>query len=817
MSGLPNVRTDLFKDVKFFLADEDNEKVKQLLKQGGASREFFVSNLATHIVSSTTDFPEYNQAKDIGIPVVKPEWVTMSVKCDATLPPSAFSPEKDKLFSGVVACPSQIPTEDRDALWAMITFYGGCCQATFDPSCTHLLVPKPEGDKYECALQHPEVKIVIPDWVVDSIKAKTLLDESNYAPVKEIEAGAASESILTPDNDGQTTGATVNTKTKLATPSTLLSPESPSILKLKKALEDTNENPESEKSLDVSEEDETSEDEQEDKELNVKSRTRKGRQAAQTAKERLRSVAKFCADSERTDDKDSDYNMNEDMEEEQDTKGDNQDKTKHVIEIADEDKEATKEQVKDSLEKKVIVVSKLLSGCIFYISDYPQCIESDLLDNWITVIKQHDGDIAPIYSSKCTHVLCMHQHGKYFRMALNEGKYMVTAYWLNDVLSNKRLFAPKIPLHLPVPFREKVSRCRNMIISVTGFEGEERKALKNMIYMIGAKYTGYLSRSNTHLICHSETGEKYKKAKEWAINCTNARWLGDIMIGGCDYPVNMKRYRNFDDDNQLDINVILARELLEAWKNFEEKEETTDKKRKLEMLESEMKEFEVKKPRIEDPLPVPARAWTGVPRVVFTGLNPTAVRRLTDQLKALGGKTADSVKSCTHIVASKIMRTIKFLTGISVCRYIVSPEWIEESHAKNCYLDENDYILRDFENEKLYGMSLPESIKKAQARPLFKDITIYVTPNVRPDQTSMAEIVGCGGGKLLEQMPTSSSFNSLSQQKTDKGQPSFVCVTCDEDLHLCKEMKSQGIGIHNVEFVLSGILKQELDFHRYKL
>ena len=118
------------------------------------------------------------------------------------------------------------------------------------------------------------------------------------------------------------------------------------------------ENPESEKSLEVSEEDETSEDEQEDKELNVKSRTRKGRQAAQTAKERLRSVAKFCADSERTDDKDSDYNMNEDVEEEQDTKGDNQDKTKHVIEIADEDKEATKEQVKDSLEKKVIVVCK---------------------------------------------------------------------------------------------------------------------------------------------------------------------------------------------------------------------------------------------------------------------------------------------------------------------------------------------------------------------------------------------------------------------------------------------------------------------------
>lgn len=40
------------------------------------------------------------------------------------------------------------------------------------------------------------------------------------------------------------------------------------------------------------------------------------------------------------------------------------------------------------------------------------------------------------------------------------------------------------------------------IISVTGYEGKDRETLKNMIYVIGAKYTGYLSRSVTHLICN---------------------------------------------------------------------------------------------------------------------------------------------------------------------------------------------------------------------------------------------------------------------------------------------------------------------------
>lgn len=39
------------------------------------------------------------------------------------------------------------------------------------------------------------------------------------------------------------------------------------------------------------------------------------------------------------------------------------------------------------------------------------------------------------------------------------------------------------------------------VITVTGYTGTERTLLKNMIYVIGAKYTGYLTRVNTHIIC----------------------------------------------------------------------------------------------------------------------------------------------------------------------------------------------------------------------------------------------------------------------------------------------------------------------------
>ena len=43
-------------------------------------------------------------------------------------------------------------------------------------------------------------------------------------------------------------------------------------------------------------------------------------------------------------------------------------------------------------------------------------------------------------------------------------------------------------------------------------------------------------------------------------------------------------------------------------------------------------------------------------------------------------------KPSSILMFLQIMRTIKFLTGISVCRYIVSPQWIEKSHEEGKYL-----------------------------------------------------------------------------------------------------------------------------------
>lgn len=52
---------------------------------------------------------------------------------------------------------------------------------------------------------------------------------------------------------------------------------------------------------------------------------------------------------------------------------------------------------------------------------------------------------------------------------------------------------------------------------------------------------------------------------------------------------------------------------------------------------------------------------------------------LLQRLYELGGEVAENAQKCTHLVASKVTRTVKFLTSISVVKHIVTPEWLQES------------------------------------------------------------------------------------------------------------------------------------------
>ncbi|KAF6086529.1 PAX interacting protein 1 [Phyllostomus discolor] len=462
-----------------------------------------------------------------------------------------------------------------------------------------------------------------------------------------------------------------------------------------------------------------------------------------------------------------------------------------------------------------------LLGCVFAIADYPeQMSDKQLLATWKRIIQAHGGAVDPTFSSRCTHLLCESQVSGAFAQALRERKRCVTAHWLNSVLKRKQLLPPHRALHFPVAFPPGGRPCAQHIISVTGFVDGDRDDLKLMAYLAGAKYTGYLCRSNTVLICREPAGLKYEKAKEWRIPCVNAQWLGDILLGHLEAlrQVQCSRYTTFNLPDPFAPTPHLVLNLLDAWRvPLKVSPELLMGLRpppRLKQSEGTSVQPCSKRARIEDiPPPTKKLAPELTPLVLFTGFEPAQVQQYIKKLYILGGDVAESVPKCTHLIASKVTRTVKFLTAVSVVKHIVTPEWLDESFRCQKFIDEQSYLLRDAEAEVLFSFSLEESLKRAHVSPLFKAKYFYITPGICPSLSTMKAIVECAGGKVLSKPP---SFRKLLEHKQNKSLSEIVLISCENDLHLCREYFARGIDVHNAEFVLTGVLTQTLDYESYK-
>ncbi|XP_066093386.1 PAX-interacting protein 1 isoform X2 [Saccopteryx bilineata] len=987
-------------------------QVIRLLKAGKA-KEVSYNALASHIISEDGDNPEVGEAREVfDLPVVKPSWVVLSVQCGALLPVNGFSPESCQIFFGITACLSQVSSEDRSALWALLTFYGGQCQLTLTKKCTHLVVPEPKGvsvshprpflrrfgtagslvcceplmEKYECALKRTGIRIVTPDWVLDCVSEKAKKDEAFYHPrliIYEEEEEDEEEDVENEERDSPNEGSSDDK----SSPASSQDGSPPGGRRFSPKAD-------TEKAKGELMFDDSSDSSPEKQERNLNWTPAEVPQVA-VAKRRLPvgkepGLINLCASvppvpggllppdgrmglgapgpglpsSDRSDvmaawspavrtlrnitnstdisqmsrpanvahilqslsapAKSMDPQVNHSQQghasagsvlfsqvkvapepplpqppppphpvlhlppqqvmqlqpppqipQPQQHPFPPPHRPQQLQPLQQQQQQALQQQLHQLQQQQLAQLQQqqlqrlhqqqlqthavqtqvpppqslqrlphpqlhpplqqlfghdpaveipeegFLLGCVFAIADYPeQMSDKQLLATWKRIIQVHGGAVDPALSSRCTHLLCESQVSGMYAQALRERKRCVTAHWLNAVLKKKKLLPPHRALHFPVAFPPGGKPCSQHIISVTGFVDGDRDDLKLMTYLAGAKYTGYLCRSNTVLICKEPTGLKYEKAKEWRIPCVNAQWLGDILLGNFEAlrQVQYSRYTAFNLPDPFAPTPHLVFSLLEAWK--------VPLKVSAELLmgvrsSPKVKQSEVtniqpcsKRARIED-IPPPTKKLVPelTPSVLFTGFEHAQVQQYVKKLYILGGDIAESAHKCTHLIASKVTRTVKFLTAISVVKHIVTPDWLDESLKCQKFIDEQSYLLRDAEAEVLFSFSLEESLKRAHISPLFKAKYFYITPGICPSLSTMKAIVECAGGKVLSKPP---SFRKLLEHKQNKSLSEIILISCENDLHLCREYFARGIDVHNAEFVLTGVLTQTLDYESYK-
>lgn len=1071
---------ELFKDVKFYVVGDIDPKVIQLLKDGKA-KEVSYNALASHIISEDGDNPDVGESREVfDLPVVKPSWVTLSVQCGALLPVNGFSPESCQIFFGVAACLSQVSSEDRSMLWALITFYGGDCQLNLNKKCTHLIVPEPKGEKYECAYKRESIKIVTPDWVLDSISDKAKKDEASYHPrliiyeeeeeeeeeeneeqYSQNEASTDEKSSPASSREGSPLGdqafspksidadktkgelmfddssdsspekhernlnwttaevpQTAPTKSRLPSgkdsglinlcanvppvPGNILSSEirsnimasvqnpqssgrpevmaawSPAVRTLRnitnnadiqqvnrpsnvahilqslsaptKTLEQQVNHSQQghsnavllsqvkltpETHLQQQQQQHQSQQQQQHHPLlhlppqqimplqpqpqlqqpqiyqqpfsqqphqfaqqqqqqqqvhqhqfsqqqlqfppqQVHSQQQMHRpqqplqfQHQHALQQQLHQLQQQQPQQQQLQQQNlqqqqqqlqqqnlqhqQQQNLQQQLQQHQ-QQMQQQLQQHHLQRIQQQQQQQMQNQMQNQTSQHLTQTPQTLQhqipvqppqhpqlqqhqlfghdpsieipedyfllGCVFAIADYPeQMSDKQLLATWKRIIQAHGGTVDPTLTSRCTHLLCESQVSNMYAQALRERKRCITAHWLNSVLKKKKMVPPHRALHFPVAFPPGGKPCSQHIISVTGFVDSDRDDLKLMAYLAGAKYTGYLCRSNTVLICKEANGLKYEKAKEWRIPCVNAQWLCDILLGNFEAlrQIQHNRYTVFSLQEPLAPNQHLVLNLLDAWRVplKVSPEILMDVRVPLKPKQNESAvQPSTKRPRIED-LPAPTKKLTPelTPVVLFTGFEPSQVHQYIKKLYILGGEVAESAQKCTHLIANKVTRTVKFLTAISVVKHIVTPEWLEECFKGQKFIEEQNYILRDAEAEVLFCFSLEESLKRAQMAPLFKGKYFYITPGICPSLSTMKSIVECAGGKVLSKQP---SFRKLMEHKQNKSLSEIILISCENDLHLCREYFARGIDVHNAEFVLTGVLTQTLDYESYK-
>ena len=106
-----------------------------------------------------------------------------------------------------------------------------------------------------------------------------------------------------------------------------------------------------------------------------------------------------------------------------------------------------------------------------------------------------------------------------------------------------------------------------------------------------------------------------------------------------------------------------------------------------------------------------------LPFILITGFSDETTLKLVkivEHLAKLGQcRLTKNMTNCTHLVTNEIKRSVKFLTAINVCQFVLTEDWLLESEKKNrIQKEEEQYFLSDRINENKFNVNLAQIFQK---------------------------------------------------------------------------------------------------------
>uniref|UniRef100_A0A1B0CG64 PAX-interacting protein 1 n=2 Tax=Lutzomyia longipalpis TaxID=7200 RepID=A0A1B0CG64_LUTLO len=464
-----------------------------------------------------------------------------------------------------------------------------------------------------------------------------------------------------------------------------------------------------------------------------------------------------------------------------------------------------------------------LLGCTFFVVEYDETNKTDL-PSWRELIQKHGGEIELFYCQKVTHVLCRTQRHGVVMQAIRDSKRCVTAYWLNDTIIRRQVQPPWQALHLPAPSTFGMQKpASRHIIAISGFEGDERIRIKNMVEESGAKFTQYFSKQNTVLICKKPEGAKYRRAKDWAIPVVNATWLSDILLGNLSSmsQYEITKYQQYNLMGPFRIEYGLVPHLMTAWKSPINLTQESHERVKRCLSEpsnapivKKMRTLPLLEPIPDEIICTKTPEGEDVPKVLFSQVDN--LDGLTRAVTTLGGIVVQNPLEATHLVMTRLTRTQKLMLAICVVRHVVSTNWLMDSAKEGHFLPLDAYFIRDAAFEENFNCNIHETVKNPNRGQLFNGKTFYMTPSVRPSVRELSQMIEVSGGKVDKARRSVVKIQEANAQSPD----SYIILSCANDLHLLSDLTRSGKQnriICTTEFVMRSIMTQKIDIEPHIL
>lgn len=213
------------------------------------------------------------------------------------------------------------------------------------------------------------------------------------------------------------------------------------------------------------------------------------------------------------------------------------------------------------------VKSDVLKGKVVYLDgDYK--LSERLVDALTSLVKRCGGQITTDFDDKSVNVyLGKYRQGEIFRQCCKaSGIDVATLPWLYYVAMTKKYVSPLESqlLHFPVP-EAIIPEFQNLRISVTGYSGDARHYLSQLIVAMGANFTKTLDSRNDFLVTAKASGEKYDAArKRWpSVKIVNHLWIEECFVKWKLLDASDKRYSGVDSAEQLlGMTHLLKQDLL---------------------------------------------------------------------------------------------------------------------------------------------------------------------------------------------------------------------------------------------------------------